>query len=202
MAARSARRLCRVIPSWQLLCADYSQIELRVLAHCSQDAALLQAFATDQDIHAQVAGQVYGVAPEAVTQEMRRAAKAINFGIIYGQSAFGLAKSLGIEKREAAEFIEAYFARYPGVDAFMDRVLAECREKGYVTTTLGRRRGIQGVRDVAERQRQSAAHDAGADCDQHGDPRFGGRPDQDGDDPRAATLEAGVVPRADAAADP
>lgn len=138
---------------WQLLCADYSQIELRVLAHCSQDAALLQAFVTDQDIHAQVAGQVYGVAPEAVTKEMRRAAKAINFGIIYGQSAFGLAKALGIDKGDAAEFIEAYFARYPGVDAFMDRVLAECREKGYVTTTLGRRRSIQGVRDAAERRK-------------------------------------------------
>jgi DNA polymerase-1 len=140
-------------PHWQLLCADYSQIELRVLAHCSQDAALLQAFATDQDIHAQVAGQVYGIAPEAVTQDMRRAAKAINFGIIYGQSAFGLAKSLGIEKGEAAQFIDAYFAKYPGVDAFMNRILAECREKGYVTTTLGRRRGIQGVRDVAEREK-------------------------------------------------
>ncbi len=140
-------------PSWQLLCADYSQIELRVLAHCSQDAALLQAFATDQDIHSQVAGQVYGVPPEAVTKDMRRAAKAINFGIIYGQSAFGLAKSLGIAKSEAAEFIDAYFARYPGVEVFMERILDECREKGYVTTTLGRRRGIQGVRDAVERQK-------------------------------------------------
>lgn len=111
----------------------------------------MHAFATDQDIHTQVAGQVYGVAPEAVTKDMRRAAKAINFGIIYGQSAFGLAKSLGIEKGEAAEFIDAYFAQYPGVEAFMDRILDECREKGYVTTTLGRRRGIQGVRDTVER---------------------------------------------------
>ena len=82
---------------------------------------------------------------------MRRAAKAINFGIIYGQSPFGLAKALSIEKSDAAKFIEAYFAKYPGVDAFMDRILAECREKGYVTTTLGRRRAIQGARGSSDR---------------------------------------------------
>jgi DNA polymerase-1 len=138
-------------PGWQLLCADYSQIELRVLAHFSQDPALLAAFADDRDIHAQVASEVYRVALADVTSEMRRAAKAINFGVIYGQSAFGLAKSLSIEKSEAAAFIDAYFQRYPGVQAFMEKILAQCQKNGYVTTALGRRRVIQGVRDPSRR---------------------------------------------------
>jgi DNA polymerase-1 len=136
---------------WQLLAADYSQIELRVLAHFSGDAALRQAFAADQDIHAKVAGEVYGVPLEAVTTDMRRAAKAINFGIIYGQSAFGLAKSLGIVQDEAARFIDAYFARYPGVSAFLEATLDQALRQGYVATILGRRRPILGVRDAATR---------------------------------------------------
>ena len=134
-----------------MLCADYSQIELRVPAHFSQDEALLRAFAADHDIHAQVASEIYAVPLEGVTPEMRRAAKAIHFGIIYGQSPFGLAKALSIEKAAAAAYIDAYFAKYPGVEAFMNRILADCREKGYVTTTLGRRRAVQGVRDAADR---------------------------------------------------
>ena len=134
-------------PGWLLLKADYSQIELRVLAHFSGDAALRQAFAEDRDIHTQVAAEVYGVPLDQVTPEMRRGAKAVNFGVIYGQSAFGLAKALDIEKAQAAAFIEAYFARYPGVEAFMRKVLEDCRAKGYVTTILGRRRAVQGVRD-------------------------------------------------------
>ena len=138
-------------PNWQLLCADYSQIELRVLAHFSADEALQQAFAENRDIHAQVASEVYGVPLEGVTREMRRAAKAINFGVIYGQSAFGLAKSLSIEKSEAAAFIEAYFQRYVGVSEFMEKILAECQKNGYVTTALGRRRAIRGVRDPSHR---------------------------------------------------
>ncbi len=137
---------------WQLLCADYSQIELRVLAHFSRDEALVRAFAEDRDIHTEVAGVVGGVSLAAVTPDMRRAAKAINFGVIYGQSAFGLAKSLGIEKGAAATFIDAYFARYPGVERFMEQVLAECRKTGYVGTALGRRRAIRGVRDPAQRE--------------------------------------------------
>lgn len=136
---------------WKLLTADYSQIELRVLAHFSGDATLKESFARDEDIHARVASEVYEVPLDAVTREMRRSAKAINFGVIYGQSAFGLAKSLDIEKEEAARFIDAYFARYPGVDAFMDRVLADARRQGYVTTISGRRRVVEGVRDAAER---------------------------------------------------
>ncbi len=136
-------------PGWKLVTADYSQIELRVLAHFSGDQALQRAFAADEDIHAMVASEVYGVPLQEVTRELRRAAKAVNFGVIYGQSAFGLAKSLGIEKTQAAEFIDAYFARYPGVDDFMKRTLAECRKKGYVNTVLGRRRTVQGVRDLS-----------------------------------------------------
>jgi DNA polymerase-1 len=133
-------------PDWLLVTADYSQIELRVLAHFSCDATLRRAFAEDQDIHALVAGQVHGVATSEVTPEMRRRAKAVNFGVIYGQSAFGLARSLGISKSEAAEFIDAYFARYPGVEAFLAATLDACHRQGYVTTILGRRREIAGVR--------------------------------------------------------
>jgi DNA polymerase-1 len=135
---------------WLLLTADYSQIELRVLAHFSGDATLRQAFAEDRDIHAQVASEVYGVPLKTVTSTQRRNAKAVNFGIIYGQSPFGLAKSLGIEQREAAEFIERYFARYPGVDRFIVRTLQQCRKDGFVSTISGRRRPVSGVRDPAK----------------------------------------------------
>lgn len=134
-------------PGWKLLTADYSQIELRVLAHFSGDQALQRAFAADEDIHAMVASEVYGVPLDQVTRQLRRAAKAVNFGVVYGQSPFGLAKALDIDKAEAAAFIEAYFARYPGVENFMRRTLGECRKKGYVSTILGRRRAVRGVRD-------------------------------------------------------
>lgn len=138
---------------WHLLAADYSQIELRVLAHYCGDRELCDAFANDEDIHARVAAQVYGVPLEAVTSAQRRNAKAVNFGIIYGQSPFGLAKQLGISKDEAAEFIDKYFARYQGVEAFMNKVLDDCRKSGYVYTALGRRRAISGVRAGGSRQR-------------------------------------------------
>lgn len=134
-------------PDWLLMTADYSQIELRVLAHFSGDQAMCKAFAEDRDIHTQVASEVYGVPLDQVTREMRRNAKAVNFGVIYGQSAFGLAKSLDIEKEVAAEFIEAYFARYTGVEKFTRKVLENCRANGYVSTILGRRRAVDGVRD-------------------------------------------------------
>lgn len=133
-------------PGWKLLSADYSQIELRVLAHFSEDETLCQAFAEGQDIHTLVASQVNGVPLEEVTSDLRRGAKAVNFGIIYGQSAFGLAKSLGIPQDEAARFISDYFARYPGVADFMLDTLQTCHEQGYVETLLGRRRAISGVR--------------------------------------------------------
>jgi DNA polymerase-1 len=138
---------------WLLLAADYSQIELRVLAHFCQDPTLLDAFARDEDIHARVASEVHGVPLDAVTSEMRRQAKAVNFGIIYGQSAFGLARQLGIDQKEAEKFIEAYFARYGRVEQFLNGVLADCRANGYVSTILGRRRSIAGIRPGVRRQR-------------------------------------------------
>jgi DNA polymerase-1 len=133
-------------PGWKLLAADYSQIELRILAHYSRDAALCDAFARDEDIHTRVASQVFGVPPAEVTSAMRRQAKAVNFGIIYGQSPFGLAKSLGISQDEAAAFIDEYFARYQGVAEFFTETLTECAKQGFVSTILGRRRAIEGVR--------------------------------------------------------
>lgn len=142
-------------PDWLLVTADYSQIELRVLAHYSRDATLRQAFADDEDIHALVASQVHGVPRSDVTPEMRRRAKAVNFGVIYGQSAFGLAKTLGIAKSEAADFIEAYFARYPGVEALLVETLDTCHRQGYVKTILGRRREIAGVRTAMGRSLRS-----------------------------------------------
>jgi DNA polymerase-1 len=145
---------------WVLMAADYSQIELRVLAHFSGDAHLCEAFARNEDIHVRVAGQVNGVPLEAVTPEMRRAAKAVNFGVIYGQSPFGLARALGIGQEEAAKFINSYFEGYPGIEEFLGQVLAKCRENGYVTTILGRRRAISGVRAGAGRQRNLAERTA------------------------------------------
>ncbi|MDX1964382.1 MAG: DNA polymerase I [Pirellulales bacterium] len=133
-------------PDWRLVAADYSQIELRVLAHYSGDETMCQAFQNDEDIHARVASQVFHVPLDQVTSAQRRVAKAVNFGIIYGQSPFGLAKALGIEQTAAAEFIDAYFRGYPGVAAFMEQVLADCARQGYVGTILGRRRAITGVK--------------------------------------------------------
>jgi len=147
-------------PGWVLLAADYSQIELRVLAHFSGDQQLEEAFARNEDIHARVAAEVYGVPLEEVTREMRREAKAVNFGVVYGQSPFGLARQLGIEKDAAAAFIETYFQRYPGIEGFLRQVLADCSRKGYVSTILGRRRAIQGVRPDAGRQRNLAERTA------------------------------------------
>ncbi len=132
---------------WKLLAADYSQVELRVLAHFSGDDTLQQAFVDDQDIHAKVAAEVYDVELEDVTSEMRSNAKAVNFGVIYGQSAFGLAKSLGISKAEAATFIDAYFEQYPGVEQFMLDTLAVAHREKSVSTIQGRRRPVNDVRN-------------------------------------------------------
>ncbi|MDH3998015.1 MAG: DNA polymerase, partial [Desulfuromonadales bacterium] len=125
-----------------LLAADYSQVELRVLAHLADETALREAFERGEDIHQRTASEVFGVFPEMVSAEQRRQAKAINFGVIYGQSAFGLAKQLGIGRREAQDFIDTYFERYPGIRAFMDACIDEAREKLYVATMLGRRCAI------------------------------------------------------------
>ena len=139
-------------PGWRFVSADYSQIELRILAHLSGDEAMRRAFASGEDIHTRTAAAVFGVDPAAVTSEMRRTAKAVNFGILYGQSGFGLAKALGIPQAEAAAFIAAYFQSFAGAAAFMDDVLDRCRRDGHVTTILGRRRTIAGVRDRAGRR--------------------------------------------------
>jgi DNA polymerase-1 len=125
-----------------LLSADYSQIELRLLAHFSADPVLVEAFQRGQDIHARTAEEVFGVGPLAQTPEHRRSAKAINFGIIYGLSAFGLAQQLGIEKSEAAKFIAAYFDRYRGVKEYLDRHLEQVRQTGFTRTLFGRIRPI------------------------------------------------------------
>jgi DNA polymerase-1 len=147
-------------PGWLLMTADYSQIELRVLAHFSGDRRLAEAFARDEDIHARVASQVAGVELSQVTPEMRRAAKAVNFGVIYGQGPAGLARGLGIKQEEAARFIDSYFEGYPGIEEFLVRALAECRQTGYAKTILGRRRAISGVRQGAGRQRNLAERTA------------------------------------------
>ena len=148
-------------PDHVLLTADYSQVELRILAHCAGDEVLKKAFAEDQDIHNLVASQIFGVPPEHVDKAQRRAAKTVNFGVIYGLSAFGLARRLGIENAEAEAFIDAYFARYPGVAAFQQMTLDETRTKGYVTTVLGRRRYIQGIRPrSSHRQRNQPEREA------------------------------------------
>jgi DNA polymerase-1 len=125
-----------------LLSADYSQIELRIMAHFSKDPVLVEAFRNGEDIHARTAQEVFGVGPMAQNAEHRRAAKAINFGIIYGLSPFGLAQQLGIEQKEAAKFINAYFTRYRGVKEYLDNILAETRKTGVVKTLFGRIRPI------------------------------------------------------------
>ena len=126
-------------PGQVLMAADYSQIELRIMAHLSGDEGLLAAFATDRDVHQATAAEVFGVATEAVTTDQRRAAKAINFGLIYGMSAFGLAKQLGVDRGAAQQYVDLYFARYPGVKRYMDETRKAAREQGYVSTVFGRR---------------------------------------------------------------
>jgi DNA polymerase-1 len=129
-----------------LLSADYSQIELRVLAHLSEDRVFCDAFARDEDIHTRTASEVFDIMPGLVTAEMRRQAKTINFGVIYGQGAFSLANELGVSTRTAKEFIDNYFARHSGARAFLDACIRDAEEKGYVTTILGRRLPIPDIR--------------------------------------------------------
>ncbi|MFN9201425.1 MAG: DNA polymerase I [Planctomycetaceae bacterium] len=152
-------------PGWKLVCADYSQIELRMLAHFSEDPALCESFRQGDDVHTAVAAQVFGIPTGEVTEAQRRMAKGVNFGVIYGQSAFGLATALQIPRSEAAAFIEGYFARYAGVDGYFQRLLAECAAAGRATTILGRRRAIEGIRTgasaaAAGRQRNLAERTA------------------------------------------
>ncbi|MBV8842496.1 MAG: DNA polymerase I [Bryobacterales bacterium] len=129
-------------PGWKLVVADYSQIELRLLAHMSRDPVLVEAFVNGEDIHTRTAAEVFGVPPLTITPEQRRRAKAVNFGIVYGQSPFGLAQSLGIDRKEAETYIRAYFERYAGVRNFIEETKAEVRRTGYAYSLMGRRRPI------------------------------------------------------------
>ncbi|HSR12850.1 MAG TPA: DNA polymerase, partial [Thermodesulfobacteriota bacterium] len=142
----------------RILSADYSQVELRILAHLSEDPSLLETFREERDVHAATAAEVFHVPPGQVTPDMRRQAKVINFGIIYGMSPFGLSKELGIAPSVAQEYIGNYFLRYSGVRAYIDASLEAARERGYVTTLMNRRRylpdiksGNRVVRQFAER---------------------------------------------------
>ena len=126
--------------------ADYSQIELRIMAHISEDAALIHAFESGADVHRATASEVFGVAPDQVSSEQRRYAKVINFGLIYGMSSFGLAKSLGIDNTAARNYIQRYFERYPGVREYMERTREQAREQGFVETVFGRRLQLPDIR--------------------------------------------------------
>ncbi|MDB5336686.1 MAG: polymerase [Planctomycetaceae bacterium] len=139
-------------PGWKLVSADYSQIELRILAHYSHDKALQMAFAAGVDIHTAVAAEIYGFHMNLVSGEMRRVAKAVNFGVIYGQSPYGLSAAIGISQDEAGRFIDDYFTKYAGVEAFIEKLLEECRQTGYATTIKGRRRAITGIRELTGRR--------------------------------------------------
>jgi len=126
-------------PGWKVMAADYSQIELRIMAHLSGDEGLMRAFQEGGDVHRATAAEVFGLAPEEVSANQRRAAKAINFGLMYGMSAFGLARQLGVDRGEASDYMARYFARYPGVHAFMDATREQAHRDGYVETIFGRR---------------------------------------------------------------
>ena len=155
-AGRRIRRAFVPDPGSRMLAADYSQIELRIMAHLSGDEGLLAAFAAGADIHRATAAEILGLPPDEVSAEQRRSAKAVNFGLIYGMSAFGLARQLGIERETAQEYIDLYFARYPGVKAFMERIRAQAREQRYVETLFGRRLYLNDI-GHSNQQRRAAA---------------------------------------------
>jgi DNA polymerase-1 len=150
-----------------IVSADYSQIELRIMAHLSQDGGLLDAFAQGEDVHRRTAAEVFGAPAEAVSSEQRRYAKVINFGLIYGMSAFGLAQQLGIERSAAANYMERYFARYPGVASYMEATRAQARERGYVETVFGRRLWLPEIR-AGNQARRSAAERAAINAPMQG----------------------------------
>ena len=147
-------------PGFKLLAADYSQIELRIMAHLSGDEGLLAAFASDQDVHRATAAEVFGTALDAVTADQRRSAKAINFGLIYGMSAFGLAKQLGIERGQAQAYVDRYFERYPGVRRYMDETRSSARRSGFVSTVFGRRLHLPDINARNNQLRQYAERSA------------------------------------------
>lgn len=153
---RRIRKAFIAPPGWVVLASDYSQIELRIMAHLSADRGLVQAFARGDDIHRATAGDVFGVEPMFVTDDLRRRAKAINFGLIYGMSAFGLARQLGIDRGEAQQYIDRYFERYPGVKQYMERTRAMAHDQGYVETVFGRRLMLPDIHAKQAPVRQAA----------------------------------------------
>jgi len=143
-----------------LVAADYSQIELRIMAHLSGDKSLLSAFAEERDVHQATAAEVLGIPLAEVSAEQRRSAKAVNFGLIYGMSAFGLARQLGISRTEAQRYVDLYFERYPGVKRYMDETRSSAREAGYVETVFGRRLYLPEIRSRNQALRQYAERSA------------------------------------------
>ena len=159
-AGRRIRQAFIAPPGYKLLAADYSQIELRIMAHLSEDPGLLAAFAADIDIHRATAAEVFGISPDEVSDDERRSAKAINFGLIYGMSAFGLARQLGIDRGQAREYVDLYFSRYPGVKDYMDRTRERARKHGYVSTVYGRRLYLPEIDSRNHQRRQYAERSA------------------------------------------
>ncbi len=153
---RRIRKAFIAPPGRKILACDYSQIELRIMAHLSGDPGLVQAFASGQDVHRATAAEVFGVTADEVSGDQRRAAKAINFGLMYGMSAFGLARQLGIGRGEAQDYIALYFSRYPGVRDYMERTRAQAKEDGFVETVFGRRLSLPEIRSKNQGQRAGA----------------------------------------------
>jgi DNA polymerase-1 len=160
LEGRRIRQAFIAAPEHVLMAADYSQIELRIMAHLSGDADLLKAFEADRDIHQATAAEVFGLPLDKVTADERRSAKAINFGLIYGMSAFGLARQLGIDRGSAQRYVDLYFQRYPGVKRFMDNTRAQAREMGYVQTVRGRRLYLPEIRSSNRQLQQYAERSA------------------------------------------
>jgi DNA polymerase-1 len=156
LEGRRIRQAFIAPPGSVIVAADYSQIELRIMAHLSGDAGLLNAFSEDRDIHQATAAEVFGMPLADVTAEQRRSAKAINFGLIYGMSAFGLASRLGISRSEAQHYVDLYFARYPGVRRYMEQTRQQAREHGYVETVFGRRLYLNEINSRNNNLRQGA----------------------------------------------
>jgi DNA polymerase-1 len=157
---RKIRQAFIAPPGYKIVAADYSQIELRIMAHLSQDAGLLNAFTEGHDVHKATAAEVFGVAPDQVTSDLRRSAKAINFGLIYGMSSFGLAQQLGLSRNQAQSYIDLYFARYPGVKNYMDNIREQARAQGYVETLFGRRLYLPEIQSKNAARRQYAERTA------------------------------------------
>jgi DNA polymerase I len=143
-------------PGYHIVSADYSQIELRIMAHLSHDANLLAAFSSGEDVHRRTASEIFGIAPQQVTSEQRRYAKVINFGLIYGMSAFGLASQLGVERAAAQQYMDRYFTRHPGVAQYMQRTRESARDKGHVETVFGRRLFMVDIKASNSQRRQAA----------------------------------------------